>query len=211
MRDLSRNGYTSLRFDWQGTGNSSGNSDALTSLDAWRDDIHGAAQALLEHTDQIDLVAVRAGTLLAASCPLDGLATRHRYYCDPVTDGATWIQDMRELHGGVLRDGYRFLHQRRARKDDLVELTGVLLQPALCQQIQALSLGDAMEQHWNREAQIIASSDDLRRIEAVAASVHVVEQRNDWLDPRATTEDLAITAAARVMFEQLPGSARPSA
>ena len=90
---LSKQGYDVLRFDYFGTGDSSG---ACTegSLDQWRADIETAIEeaAELSGCDKVNLVGLRLGASLAAS-----VATRQRVsklvLWEPVVEGEAYLQD----------------------------------------------------------------------------------------------------------------------
>lgn len=69
---LSKKGYAVLRFDYRGTGDSSGDIEE-TNAEEWLEDIQTAAQELKETAlvDKIHVVGLRLGAILASSASSD--------------------------------------------------------------------------------------------------------------------------------------------
>jgi pimeloyl-ACP methyl ester carboxylesterase len=65
---LSKKGYAVLRFDYQGTGDSSGDIEDI-NIDEWLDNIKTAAEELKEtaFVDKIHIIGLRLGAILASS------------------------------------------------------------------------------------------------------------------------------------------------
>lgn len=90
---LAKLGYDVLRFDYYGTGDSSGDCEDGT-LKQWQQDIHTAIEELKEvsGTDKVSLVGLRLGATLVAEIAKSGLVSRVVLW-EPVIDGAAYLQD----------------------------------------------------------------------------------------------------------------------
>src|ERR1700712_938246 len=89
---LERAGYTALRFNYSGTGDSLGDSTAAT-VDAWIADISAAAERLqaASGATRIAVVGLRLGATLAMLASARGLKIRHLLLWDPVVEGAVYL------------------------------------------------------------------------------------------------------------------------
>jgi uncharacterized protein len=99
-RRLEDAGYAAMRFDYAGTGDSSGNL-ADYGVDAWVEDIEAAADELRRESgvSRIVLVGLRFGATLAALCAQRGrLRGAHVVLWDPVVDGAQYLRELRRAH-----------------------------------------------------------------------------------------------------------------
>ncbi len=99
-RKLQDAGYAAMRFDYAGTGDSSGDIDDF-GIDAWIQDIEAAADALRAESgvSRIVLVGLRLGATLAALCAQRGrLRAAHVLLWDPVVDGAEYLRELRRAH-----------------------------------------------------------------------------------------------------------------
>lgn len=205
MQNLSRQGYTLLRFDWQGTANSSGSSVDIDSLQHWIDDVYDAARHLAGYVDSIDMVAVRLGALIASRAPTTSLPLACRYYWDPVESGHTWLHEMEELHEGILKDTFRFLYRRKRTAGENREFAGLELTPSLMAELAeekfTVNLNDY---EWNMGAQVLANSaSSLNQDELAGCRLHLVDESNDWTDARTTTDDMVINKTASVLADLL--------
>ncbi len=89
-----------MRFDYAGTGDSSGDI-ADYGVDAWIADIEAAADELRRESgvSRIVLVGLRFGATLAALCAQRGrLRAAHVLLWDPVVDGAQYLRELRRAH-----------------------------------------------------------------------------------------------------------------
>lgn len=99
-RKLEDAGYAAMRFDYAGTGDSSGDI-ADFGVDAWIEDIEAAADVLRRESgvSRIVLVGLRLGATLAALCAQRGrLRATHVVLWDPVVDGAAYLRELRSVH-----------------------------------------------------------------------------------------------------------------
>jgi uncharacterized protein len=103
---LERAGFSTLRFDYTGTGDSLG-SAADASIGAWISDIEIAAQRLREVSgaQRIAVVGLRFGASLAMLCAArGGLRPRHLLMWDPIVDGASYLRELVVQHQAYMRD-----------------------------------------------------------------------------------------------------------
>lgn len=104
---LAKSGYHVFRFDYHGTGDSSGESDEA-SIDQWHKDIGHAIGELkdISGVKKISLVGLRFGALLAATLPK--LTVDRLVLWDPVVSGAAYFEELKALHQIMLVDNNRF-------------------------------------------------------------------------------------------------------
>jgi pimeloyl-ACP methyl ester carboxylesterase len=93
---LARDGFHVLRFDYYGTGDSSGGSRD-GSLGEWRQNIVDAVTDLKECSGltKVSLFGLRLGATLAALTPLDVLSL---LLWEPVVTGKKYLDELREIH-----------------------------------------------------------------------------------------------------------------
>jgi len=93
--NLQRQGIASLRFDYRGTGDSSGSAEAFT-VESAQQDIHTALGYLTEASgvSEVIVFSLRLGSLLALSTLADDHRVR-RFLCwDPLLTGTQFIQQV---------------------------------------------------------------------------------------------------------------------
>lgn len=98
-------GYASLRFDYAGTGDSSGD-DGEFGIDDWLDDIATAVEALRldSGTQRIVLVGLRlGGTLAALYARRPEARIAHTLLWDPVVDGRAYLRELERTHRAYLQ------------------------------------------------------------------------------------------------------------
>lgn len=99
-------GYGCMRFDYSGTGDSSGDAADCT-LDDWLDDIAIAANELLRQSGsrRVVLVGLRFGATLAALCARrQDLRVAHLVLWDPVVEGTQYLRELAQMHAAYLRE-----------------------------------------------------------------------------------------------------------
>jgi len=109
---LAQAGFEVLRFDYSGTGNSSGNSDAA-QVEEYVSDIQGAAAYLQENSDcnKLSIISLRMGVPLALSADIQGL--ENMIFWDPVVKGSHYIQLLQSFHDAALSKLERFRIRRK--------------------------------------------------------------------------------------------------
>ena len=104
---LAKSGYHVFRFDYFGTGDSSGDSEAA-GIDQWHEDIGHAIDELkdISGVNKVSLVGLRFGALLAATLPKP--AVDRLVLWDPVVSGGAYLEELRAIHQSMLADTDRF-------------------------------------------------------------------------------------------------------
>jgi pimeloyl-ACP methyl ester carboxylesterase len=96
---LERSGYSVLRFDYGGTGDSMGEADDA-DLGGWLADVERAADELRAGQPR-KLVAIGlrlGGTLAALASARGALRLRHLVLWDPIVDGAAYLRELATMH-----------------------------------------------------------------------------------------------------------------
>lgn len=97
---LEQSGFTVLRFDYGGTGDSGGGEEAA-SITGWISDIEGASRELARAAPgtRLIIVGLRLGATLAALATAR-LVVRARQLVlwDPVVDGLTYLRELANAH-----------------------------------------------------------------------------------------------------------------
>jgi len=143
---LAQSGLDVLRFDYAGTGNSTGDETQI-SLDAWRynmiDAVEYARSSL--HRDamiprSLSVLGVRLGASLIASTALTNI---HQVILwDPIVDGSGYVDLLQEYNHYELRSLTRFLSRRKERPQQLL---GYSFPTGLEQSIRSLHLTEQMK------------------------------------------------------------------
>jgi pimeloyl-ACP methyl ester carboxylesterase len=101
---LAERGQHVLRFDYRGTGDSAGELSDVTTKD-WVEDIALAIQEGRDLTgvDEVRLVGVRAGGLLAYSAARSLDTVRQLVLWDPVASGALYLESLQRTQADMLK------------------------------------------------------------------------------------------------------------
>ncbi|MEM9601284.1 MAG: amino acid adenylation domain-containing protein [Pseudomonadota bacterium] len=209
MQHFSRAGYTLMRFDWTGTGNSSGDAADLASLDPWYADLVDSAQALAEHCNQIDIVAFRVGALLASHVDFDSLPIRHTVYCEPVLNGADWLAGQERLQHDILADTYRFLRPRAVRPARLREYSGLEMGEALHTALQTARFRPRAAGADGRGTESLILPAGSATDGLVGYGLHTTDDDNVWYHHRKTNADMQLNHTARLVAELIDVPAAP--
>ncbi|MBM7459417.1 alpha/beta fold hydrolase [Rhodococcus coprophilus] len=131
--DLADRGLTSVRFDYAGVGDSSGDQDSPDAVQAWRRSVVGAVDlARTTGSDHITVVGLRAGALLAATAlpecgPVDAVVL-----WDPILSGRGALREQRAL--------YRVTQGADDPSDPRVSIIGGVLAPEAAADLGALKI-----------------------------------------------------------------------
>ena len=142
---LERAGYAALRFDYSGTGDSLGDSQAAT-IDAWVGDVAIAAERLKSASGaaRLAVVGLRFGATLATLAGARGdLRLRHLVLWDPIVDGAAYIRELAQQHRVYMREeiGDGWVDRLELAADGMpVEAIGTPVGQALGGQIAEIDL-----------------------------------------------------------------------
>lgn len=163
---LERAGYASLRFDYSGTGDSSGD-DADATIDGWLADIAAAAGALQAQSGakRVVVVGLRLGATLAAAAALRGVVRpRHLILWDPILSGAPYLRELAAAHRAYMRAelGDRWVDRLPVGADGVpAEALGALIAPAFAAQLAAIDLA--------RDAAALAAAAELVTVVSTGA------------------------------------------
>jgi pimeloyl-ACP methyl ester carboxylesterase len=148
---LASAGFDVLRFDYQGTGDSSGRSDEPDRIRAWVDSIGAAVDELraIAGVSSIDLFGVRLGATLAALAACERRDILGLVLWAPAVSGRAYVREYRALQ--MLRLG-------NAAPAPVGQDVGDLLEPAL-RELSAVSLLSLRERFVDRA--LVLPRDDL--------------------------------------------------
>lgn len=99
-------GYATLRFDYSGTGDSSGEAADCT-VEAWLDDLEAAIGELRRQSGspRVVLAGLRFGATLAALCAQrEHLRIAHLVLWDPVVRGDHYLQELAGMHRAYMNE-----------------------------------------------------------------------------------------------------------
>jgi pimeloyl-ACP methyl ester carboxylesterase len=135
---LARAGFHVLRFDYLGTGDSSGGVDDA-SIAQWIADIVTAVHELRTSRElrEVSLVGLRLGATLAALAAAECQRVNRLVLWEPVIDGREYLAAQRALHRGWVKDELRNGRGALEAEDDLL---GYRLTERLRQDLENLSL-----------------------------------------------------------------------
>lgn len=134
---LAERGQHVFRFDYRGTGDSSGELAEVTPAD-WLEDIRLAVREGCEisGSNRVRLLGVRAGALLACAAAKTLSNVQRLVLWDPVPDGASYLQTLRRVQTALLQ---RNLNLHRAeRRDASHEYAGYALSERMLEQLRSL-------------------------------------------------------------------------
>jgi pimeloyl-ACP methyl ester carboxylesterase len=154
---LAKAGFHVLRFDYHGTGDSSGNVDA-GQFDLWGDDIALAARTLLQTSGVRNLTVV--GLRMGAALAVEALASRDikarsLVLWDPVVSGGEYLSRLEQMHA-------EFTAERRVLRRPTNELLGAHFPQDLRTAIQALDIANSLPKLDVQRAALIVSGDQPR-------------------------------------------------
>lgn len=118
---LAKAGFHVLRFDYLGTGDSSGDADAA-SIGQWISDVGTAIGELREKRGvrEVSLVGLRLGATLAALAAAQSAQVGRVVLWEPVVDGRQYLAEQQALHREWLREALRDGRNARSADDDLL-------------------------------------------------------------------------------------------
>lgn len=187
---LANSGYHVFRFDYYGTGDSSGESEQ-TSLEQWHEDIGHAIEELkdMSGVKMVSLVGLRLGALLAAS--LTHASIDRLVLWDPVVSGGAYFNELRALHQTMLADSDRFhAPDKNMPGNETGEILGFIYPEKLQQDAGLHDLGNTV---WanNRSVALVVSNDRepyrllKQRLEACDCRLNyaAVSTDGDWANP----------------------------
>jgi pimeloyl-ACP methyl ester carboxylesterase len=169
---LEQAGFTVLRFDYRGTGDSSGGPEAM-GVATWLEDVRAAAQELGRAAPgtRLVIVGLRFGATLAslASVRLP-LRVRQLVLWDPVIDGLAYMREMAMSHRTFMRSELSQWQDNVGVDADGVptESMGMPLTPALVAELRDLNL---LKELPSADHSTIVSTQDAANIDAFRAAL----------------------------------------
>lgn len=141
---IERAGYAAMRFDYSGTGDSSGEAEDAT-IEAWVADVATAAAELqsTSATRRVVAAGVRLGATLAALATVrTGVRLRHLILWDPVVDGRAYLAELAAKHRTYMRTESEGWQDSLQISDEgfPVEALGTPISPALTRQLASIDL-----------------------------------------------------------------------
>jgi pimeloyl-ACP methyl ester carboxylesterase len=135
---LARAGFHVLRFDYAGTGDSSGDA-ADVSVSQWTSDVITAVHELRSSRDlrEVSLIGLRLGATLAAFAAAECQLVDRVVLWEPVVDGREYVATQRALHRAWVEDERR--NGREAHEVD-DELLGYSFTERLRRDLEGVSL-----------------------------------------------------------------------
>lgn len=177
-------GTTVLRFDYTGTGDSSGTDTHTDAIAQWCNDIRAAMDALRQtgHVTRLGLFGIRFGALLAGVVAESDAAVDSLIAVAPVTSGRRYLRELRAFQATSSSEGLGSADHRNERADGL-EVTGFHLSKASIDHLGKI---------------------DLLRPAAHAAQNMLILDRDDLPGAKAWADAVA-GRGARVSYRALPG------
>jgi pimeloyl-ACP methyl ester carboxylesterase len=138
---LAEGGLHVFRFDYHGTGDSSGEFESTTP-DDWLADIRAAITEFqaISGVRRVRLAGVRLGATLAARAALDMRSVDRLVLWDPIVAGAAYLRQLRESHENLLLAHSAALALGGQSLDTEHELVGYRVSPRMLSAIEALAL-----------------------------------------------------------------------
>lgn len=188
---LCRAGMATLRFDYIGSGDSSGDVDE-GGLTQWRQDVDAAIDEVKRRSGltRVTLIGLRFGAALAALSATRRDDIQDALFWDPVLDGRAYLAGLRAVHAAWVHDRLGVNAEKVAGAGD--DLIGLPTASERLAEIGALSVS-ALPPLRTRSAVIMVSTprsdcEEWQRglvRQGCAASYHHVPSAGDWLDPRS--------------------------
>jgi len=136
---LSEAGFTTLRFDYYGCGDSSGDAEEAT-VPQWLENISTAISELKQRSglSRVCLIGLRLGAALSAVAAAGRSDVVSLALWDPVVRGSSYLQELAALQKEMQR--FRPKSRRHRNKHDGLELLGFPFSHALASGIEAINL-----------------------------------------------------------------------
>lgn len=169
---LSKAGFHVMRFDYYGTGDSSGDSREA-DIELWKSNIHAAIEELKDSSGvkRIVLIGLRLGAALAVATSIERTDITDLVLWNPVINGKAYIDQLTAMHQSMLIDPRHFsIPQVQSSETD--ELLGFPFPREMRSAIQQVDLLDGQICKAERTFLIISeeTKDYARLCEALKAA-----------------------------------------
>lgn len=157
-------GATVLRFDYTGTGDSSGGDSNADQIDQWCSDIRAAMEALRQtsHVTRIGLLGVRFGALLASLVASTDPSVEAIMAVAPIVNGRRYVRELRAFQvtssAESAQGGSEGTPASEADSDGGMEITGFHLSQASVDRLAKIDL-TALGGHAVANALVLDRSD----------------------------------------------------
>ncbi len=120
---MSQAGFDVIRFDYAGTGDSDGGIERL-SFRQWTNDIRAVIDASrqLANVERVSVLGVRLGANLLAEAELSQI--EHFVAWDPVLNGASYLDGIKEMHAEETAGLNRYLKVRDLGRENCLVIHG---------------------------------------------------------------------------------------
>jgi pimeloyl-ACP methyl ester carboxylesterase len=210
---LARAGFHVLRFDYLGTGDSSGEVEDA-SVAQWIADINRAVEELSRSFDMhdISLIGLRLGATLAAHAAAEGGRVSRLVLWEPVIDGREYVTMQLALHRAWLEEEARYGRKAESAND---ELLGCRLTERLRRDLEKLSLNSLenppapnvylLSQGHSHDYELLTE-----RLRARGAQIHLdcVDGPRVWSMTPSMEESSVPNAAIQAIVSWLSGACR---
>lgn len=178
-------GFPVMRFDYPGSGDSEGDI-GHARLDDWLSDVADVVEELKksEAVSSIALGGLRFGASLALLAAQRIESVSALILWDPVIDGKHYVEELRRLHGRMLKDLERFARARRSEECAEDEFIGTRYDPRFLHELSGIQPG-ALSVSGVTDAVLVntaASVKAAKRIRAVNGSTrwHAAHSPRDY-------------------------------
>jgi hypothetical protein len=205
---LSEAGLHTFRFDYYGTGDSSGESWE-GSISRWRMDILQALQELkgISGARDLSIVGFRLGAALAAETRFDGFGLKDLVLWDPVVSGRKYIEELKALHLDQVE-----VFKEIQQSEEFTELLGYRFSRQLWAEIENINLVFKERFEAQNTVVIVSSAtreyDELRNHLAAARmgySFHIVEEANELTNFESVDEAMLVNEILLKIREVMAG------
>lgn len=208
---LGQAGFDTFRFDYAGTGNSSGNCEDATTAD-YIENIKSAAEYIREHSqcEKLTIIALRMGATLAVSADIKNL--ENLILWDPIVKGSHYIQLLQGFHTAALSKLERFRVKRKP--SELPQLFGYATSQKQLESLQRLEipyLKNTTDTGRNAKVQTLITSASYQRKEPSRQDIienckhYATNDDIHWHSRRFTDSAFSSPEAFGVMMKVLKG------
>lgn len=154
---LAKKGFHVLRFDYRGTGDSSGDIDDV-SVDDWITDVRSAVSELKELSDvsRMSVVGLRLGALVAALACEQGDGTDQLIVWDPVVSGQQYVDELLAEIAAEVPDSYSPHSGNRELAGGTLHYNGFVMPASLRNALGQLSLDAILPASVDRVLQLVS-------------------------------------------------------
>ncbi|MEM1230334.1 MAG: alpha/beta hydrolase [Pseudomonadota bacterium] len=172
---LAKEGHHVLRFDYYGTGDSSGDCEE-GQFAVWRDNVAAAVEELRERAelDEVSLIGLRLGAALIAQASADIPDIRRLTLWDPIIDGAAYLEDrIRTDSVYEAAEGHDEKTAQRLADGETIGILGIAMSAALRCDLTALSVAGYTEAKAEHVDLIVSSEyDQVAALKAALGEQH---------------------------------------